>query len=237
MVGGGASPPSPELTSLLLSIKVFSSSEWPSFLGLLPDLEYLPCFGCTGLGEANSEEVKDDVIGIEPNKCLFYLPEEGTILHKALWLGAPVDVLEAIISKNSEDPLKRNLCSTIDSEGNLPLHVAAAALDSAPLLLSLISLHPASVNALNSDGMTPLQIHEAGATVEGLPPRLNSSEIGFILSERHASYTRLNCCAGCGKGEELKRCTRCMEIVYCGKECQRKHWKEHKKACKPVTGK
>lgn len=29
----------------------------------------------------------------------------------------------------------------------------------------------------------------------------------------------------------LKACTRCYRVVYCSKECQRKHWKIHKKEC------
>ena len=33
--------------------------------------------------------------------------------------------------------------------------------------------------------------------------------------------------------QSLLRCTRCLETYYCGKEQQRKHWKIHKKVCKP----
>ena len=29
----------------------------------------------------------------------------------------------------------------------------------------------------------------------------------------------------------LKACTRCKKVKYCGKECQKKHWKDHKDAC------
>ncbi|TMW69149.1 hypothetical protein Poli38472_001305 [Pythium oligandrum] len=44
-------------------------------------------------------------------------------------------------------------------------------------------------------------------------------------------------CAFCDKkapkGGELKRCTRCKCTFYCGAECQRGHWKEHKISCVP----
>ncbi len=44
-------------------------------------------------------------------------------------------------------------------------------------------------------------------------------------------------CASCGitdegDGVELKKCTACKLVRYCGVECQRKHRPEHKRACK-----
>ena len=42
-------------------------------------------------------------------------------------------------------------------------------------------------------------------------------------------------CAYCGKqGVSLKRCKRCMAAFYCGPECQKAGWQQHKKACQPV---
>lgn len=38
-------------------------------------------------------------------------------------------------------------------------------------------------------------------------------------------------CATCGKTESLKRCMKCMSILYCSPECQRKGWGQHKKEC------
>ena len=39
-----------------------------------------------------------------------------------------------------------------------------------------------------------------------------------------------NNCGQCGKTSETK-CARCKIIYYCGRECQRKHWRVHKKRC------
>jgi hypothetical protein len=41
-------------------------------------------------------------------------------------------------------------------------------------------------------------------------------------------------CARCGVGggAAAKRCGACMAVAYCGAECQRAHWAEHKAACK-----
>lgn len=51
-------------------------------------------------------------------------------------------------------------------------------------------------------------------------------------------------CANCGKKEgegsniKLKRCVSCKEAQYCGLQCQKEHWKQHKKECrkKSTTG-
>jgi hypothetical protein len=49
--------------------------------------------------------------------------------------------------------------------------------------------------------------------------------------------TGLKKCHECGKMEgrrgesAFKRCSRCLVAIYCGKECQRKAWKNHKEDC------
>jgi hypothetical protein len=42
------------------------------------------------------------------------------------------------------------------------------------------------------------------------------------------------CAAGCGE-EALERCSLCAGVKYCGRKCQKKHWPEHKEACKIAT--
>ena len=45
-------------------------------------------------------------------------------------------------------------------------------------------------------------------------------------------------CLNCGKREvKLSTCMACKSAKYCGKECQKAHWKEHKLACKRVQNK
>ena len=46
------------------------------------------------------------------------------------------------------------------------------------------------------------------------------------------------CCAVCKKSEsalakdvKLKHCARCKKVLYCARECQKQHWKIHKKDC------
>jgi len=43
-------------------------------------------------------------------------------------------------------------------------------------------------------------------------------------------------CAHCGKQlASMKRCSRCLSVVYCGRTCQLADWKAHKKACKTAS--
>ena len=42
-------------------------------------------------------------------------------------------------------------------------------------------------------------------------------------------------CDGCNlpmPAAELKTCTGCKIVVYCGKACQKAHWKQHKEVCR-----
>jgi hypothetical protein len=39
-------------------------------------------------------------------------------------------------------------------------------------------------------------------------------------------------CAQCMTNAASQKCSRCLEVGYCGRECQVAHWKAHKKACK-----
>ena len=49
--------------------------------------------------------------------------------------------------------------------------------------------------------------------------------------------TKLLLCSACGKegdAHTLKKCTACKCVWYCDKDCQNKHWKEHKKECRRI---
>lgn len=51
-----------------------------------------------------------------------------------------------------------------------------------------------------------------------------------------AAVAKLSECGACGSttgkgGKAPSKCTRCRVQVYCGKVCQKAHWKRHKKDC------
>ena len=44
-------------------------------------------------------------------------------------------------------------------------------------------------------------------------------------------------CGACGSSAKAtKFCSKCKSVKYCSKECQRAHWKVHKKVCKEIAG-
>lgn len=51
---------------------------------------------------------------------------------------------------------------------------------------------------------------------------------------------RWRLCASCKKyepieGPKFPECARCKVEIYCGRDCQRSHWPDHRKICKQVT--
>lgn len=42
-------------------------------------------------------------------------------------------------------------------------------------------------------------------------------------------------CAKCGKDGAEKKCSQCQAVAYCGRDCQREHWKAHKKQCSTLA--
>uniref|UniRef100_A0A383WBQ3 MYND-type domain-containing protein n=1 Tax=Tetradesmus obliquus TaxID=3088 RepID=A0A383WBQ3_TETOB len=51
-------------------------------------------------------------------------------------------------------------------------------------------------------------------------------------SSSSSSSTSKGCCAACGaSGVKLRNCSGCKQVVYCNRECQAAHWKQHKKVC------
>lgn len=40
-------------------------------------------------------------------------------------------------------------------------------------------------------------------------------------------------CAGCQATDKpLQKCAACSAVLYCGRECQRAHWRQHKQHCR-----
>ena len=53
------------------------------------------------------------------------------------------------------------------------------------------------------------------------------------LTDDKGESTNVIRCSRCGKVRgSLKKCTQCLGVQYCGKECQSEHWKTHKTVCK-----
>ncbi|KAL8919115.1 MAG: hypothetical protein Q9172_005145 [Xanthocarpia lactea] len=54
---------------------------------------------------------------------------------------------------------------------------------------------------------------------------------GLLKMEMYQN-SRLEPCACCYKKRGTRRCLGCLYTLYCSRECQKRHWVEHKKVCK-----
>lgn len=78
---------------------------------------------------------------------------------------------------------------------------------------------------LKGRGLRALKLLKPGDKV------LESTPSVFVLSNNVRGF----CCDLCfAKREELQRCSKCKFARYCGRECQKKAWKEHKIECERI---
>ena len=80
---------------------------------------------------------------------------------------------------------------------------------------------------------------EEDGTAAAAADQLGSMSLGQSVerkddeTESNEAPTKL--CSACGeKSDALMKCRACKCVWYCDKDCQNKHWKEHKKECKPI---
>jgi hypothetical protein len=79
---------------------------------------------------------------------------------------------------------------------------------------------------------------EVRACVATMTPQPLSSSTGSAAGQG-GSGDQAACCAACGAasaadGKALKMCSVCRGVSYCSGACQKRHWGEHKGACRRV---
>ncbi|PRW56672.1 SET and MYND domain-containing protein [Chlorella sorokiniana] len=80
-----------------------------------------------------------------------------------------------------------------------------------------------------ADELLPLTAAgEPALPADALETQLREAQQDSV-NERHV-------CSGCGRQAiGLRRCARCKQAAYCSRECQVRHWPQHKRECKSKT--
>lgn len=55
-------------------------------------------------------------------------------------------------------------------------------------------------------------------------------------SDEPVEKSKRHICALCSSKGSSKKCSRCMKVYYCSRECQRQDWQTHKTNCKKISG-
>lgn len=77
---------------------------------------------------------------------------------------------------------------------------------------------------------TGSDIHHVGVQVEYVD--ISSPDTSVHTAVYQIGYTGKHMCERCGKQDKLLKCTRCKSAFYCGRECQKVDWVNHKPHCK-----
>ncbi|CAJ1953007.1 unnamed protein product [Cylindrotheca closterium] len=143
-----------------------------------------------------------------------------------------------------DDSAKKLLSDVQDRLGSVSLHevVMNDREDCAKLLLEK---HNTSIHTKDYDGSGPLQmIVSVGAAMNTKVGRIISSVTRKEAKMAHSAKKAVlnSYCANCNKSlgtDGGMKCSKCKVTLYCGRDCQVKHWKEggHKQECKLLAAK
>ena len=91
---------------------------------------------------------------------------------------------------------------------------------------------------LTATGNGPATDDGGSARPSGQPPR--DRDIGPKDGKKKTGektlWVTVFRCFHCGKhGHNLPKCRQCSQAYYCDTDCQRKHWKKHKRVCRAAV--
>ncbi|KAK3275306.1 hypothetical protein CYMTET_16554 [Cymbomonas tetramitiformis] len=120
-----------------------------------------------------------------------------------------------------------------------------AGVDAAGISEFMPTSHPASEEWQRAEAAAPASAAPEGPAGMASMARSSEDEVAALLKEALGSSppsdrpgkARGPACAKCGSRKstintKMMQCGRCQKQYYCTKECQRAHWKVHKKECK-----
>lgn len=158
-----------------------------------------------------------------------------TDAEREVWV-KPVNIR---LVQSREDTDQRNekpiLCDVQDRLGSISL-LEVIMFDRVDVAKFLLEKHQTSIYIKDLDGVS--------ASKMSCGPGILTSEVAKMVMKSSVSHGKKNrdakkqatklSCAGCDKvldTSEGMRCARCKTAIYCSRDCQVSHWKEHKPEC------
>ena len=132
-----------------------------------------------------------------------------------------LDIASLCIAKGHELSLPP-LVDMQDRFGCVPL-MQPVMMNRLDLVSFLCKTHKADGSIRDKDGCSPQSISSCNIKISQIitKSRNKASSVAFKTKCSYCNAT----------GIEPSRCVRCKMVTYCGKECQKAHWKVHKTVC------
>ena len=113
--------------------------------------------------------------------------------------------------------------------------------DTPTLDKGLIHCSDSNVETIRNSVDTFLKTGEVTGQMSSMPMMKMTEEPRGVFRVEHLDNTLesksrpLRACAGCGRKEpDMKKCGQCQSAHYCNSNCQKAHWKKHKKECRKM---
>ena len=108
--------------------------------------------------------------------------------------------------------------------------------DVTPLILASEKGNLEIVKLLLRSGADRTAVSIDGSTAAHLAKIHGHTDVALALLDEGSEEKKSELCSHCGKpaklgSPKLRRCSRCLVACYCGRDCQKVAWKQHKKTC------
>lgn len=150
----------------------------------------------------------------------------GEVINEAAYQGHE-NVVQALLDHVDDSRIKRDYFSTA---------IQAAASKGHENMLEMLLNRYQGIDISDKDYDAAIRAAESGKHGKALQVLLDRGlrVLGNLrwqlLGQMHLEA---KACKICGKTVEIKICSQCKAVAYCGIEHQRKDWKTHKKSCMP----
>ena len=189
-----------------------------------------------------SKEMETIITPIMCPKAVYMVltgPESRKIMtdcvsDKAKFLTQPDNCSPSNHNNNKSRPTQQFIIDCIKSLAlqNLESISSSSQLIGVQFIITFPAFTPYIATMFSDNSMAAAFHHQDHGTV--ITHSSSTNKLLTFIQTHGAKHPFPVACANCGAASRLKKCARCSGVLYCGKECQREHWMEHKVVCKKM---